>query len=175
MDLGSWKIYHSKQQLYENIKNRHKGYMRSRSRLCIGLHFRHYIQSNMQPIALSEIRRQIKILCSQYRVNVHTLVNGDITCYVMKDNNAIGSIELMFNKDKDYYEVDWAKVEGKLVGKGKLLYYIGLYEAWPHFVGPGPRTNADAFRVWKTMESIEGLQSKTMNGKIYFRLSEKIS
>ena len=172
MVLGKLKIYHSN----ENTKNNSADHSSSHSRLLYGSYLENSNRNTntmQQPIELAEIRRQIFLLRRNYRVNCHKTANWDITCYVLKGQNTIGSIELLYNAAKDAYEVDWAKVEGKLIGKGKLLYYIGLNEAWPCYVGPGPRSNEHSFRVWKTMENVDGLDSKTIDGTLYFRLKKQ--
>ena len=127
----------------------------------------------MQHLKLEEIVKQANILQRNYRVNFRSMVNRDIICYVMHNSETLGSIEILYSPEIKVYIVDWAKADGKLQGKGKLLYYLALNEAWPKFVGPGPRTNGDAFRIWKAMETTEGLESKTIDGKLYFRLKNK--
>lgn len=127
-----------------------------------------------QHIPLEEIIRQVRILRRSHRVNCIKSANGDITIYIMKHSKSstVGSIELLYNSVTESYTVDWAKVDKSLITKGKLLYYMGMAEAWPCYIKPGVRQNEHTARIWKAFKSIKGLQSKTIDGIEAFRLED---
>lgn len=93
----------------------------------------------------------------------------------MKGKETMGSIELLFNQKNNTYTVDWAKVGDKLIGKGKLLYYMALHVAWPTYLAPGPRANKLSQRIWHTIDSHEAISRKNIDGKQFYRLKKQMA
>jgi len=124
-------------------------------------------------ISIEEVRRQVLILRRNYRVNVQKNLNGDFQVYVMKNSDVLAHIEVLFNSDKNHYVVDWVSATGKMLGKGKLLYYMAMDEAFPRFLSSGIRTNQKANSVWDAIEKLAE-KGKIVKSEKGYKLHSKI-